>query len=80
MLPKATDYKERMVILNNGLNNYKHKIKFMDDDKLIPREQHFCLNDHHVNREAKFAIKERIEKIKKHASDSFTITNRNTQR
>ena len=28
----------------------------MDDDKLIPREQHFCLNDHHVNREAKFAM------------------------
>ena len=54
---------------NFRLNNYRHRIKSTDYDKLLPVEQHFRLSNHDFARDAKFTI---IEKIEKNVSDELT--------
>ena len=47
---------------NLRLNNYKHRIKPIASDKLLPVEQHFRQNNHDFSIHAKFTIIEKIEK------------------
>ena len=54
---------------NFRLNNYRHRIKSTDYDKLLPVEQHFRLANHDFAKDAKFTI---IEKIEKNISDGIT--------
>ena len=46
---------------NLRLNNYRHRIKSTDFDKLLPVEQHFRLQGHDFSANAKFTIIEKIE-------------------
>ena len=47
---------------NLRLNNYKHRIKSTDSDKLLPVEQHFRSAHHDFSVHAKFTVIEQIEK------------------
>ena len=47
---------------NIRLNNYRHRIKSTDYNKLLPVEQHFRSTNHNFTTDAKFTIIERIEK------------------
>ena len=51
------------------LNNYRHRIKSTEYNKLLPVEQHFRLPNHDFNKDAKCTIIERIEK-----SQPYVIT------
>ena len=44
-------------------SNYRHKIKSADCNKLIFIEEDFCKNGHNSNRDTKFNIIKRIEKM-----------------
>ena len=55
---------------NSRLNNYRHRIKSTDYDKLLPVQQHFRLANHDFSRDAKFTI---MEKIKENVSDEITV-------
>ena len=46
---------------NIRLNNYRHRIRSTDFDKLLPVEQHFRQPDHNFSIHAKFTIIEKIE-------------------
>ena len=61
-LLKTMCWKIRMDFLNFRLNNYRQRIKYMDQNNLILDKQHFCTNGNYFNRDAKFTILERIEK------------------
>ncbi len=54
---------------NFRLNNYRHRIKSTDYDKLLHVEQHFRLANHDFSKDAKFTI---IEKIEKNVSGEIT--------
>ena len=47
---------------NLRLNNYRHRIKSTDFDKLLPVEQHFRQSNHNFLIHAKFTIIEKIER------------------
>ena len=42
-------------------NNYILRMKSIDDNKLLPMEEHFCSIDHSFIRDTKFSIIERIK-------------------
>ena len=46
---------------NIRLNNYRHRIRSTNFDKLLPVEQHFRQPDHNFSIHAKFTIIEKIE-------------------
>ena len=67
---KAIDWKVRMPI-HFRLNSYRYRIKSIDYNKQLPREQHFLSKDHDFYRDWKFTL------IGKNAVDNIRMLIKN---